>query len=623
MQNPNKLLSDLVAFRTYAKFLPEQKRRESLSETISRNEQMHLDRFSAQKFAGLRDDIREAFRLVRALKVMPSMRGMQFAGQAILKNNVRQYNCAFRHASDVGAFAEILFLLLSGSGVGFSVQWRHVKYLPKVRLPRKEGYFAVHDSIEGWAQALDLLMEAYFLGRPLPKFDFFQISPKGTYLETTGARAPGPEPLKEMLEAVEARLKLAVGRQLRPIEVHDIICLISECVLAGGIRRAALISLFDRWDNEMLRAKTGQWWETHPYRARANNSVVLPRFMLTKEEFFALYKICRESRAGEPGFSWTNDPEMGFNPCHEIAQWSKQFCNVTTLNQGAIRSEAEFYACVRAAALLGTIQAAYTDFPFITDEWRQVTEREALIGVSFTGIADAGGFIQEAWLREGARQVGVVNFQTARRIEINVAARQTTGKPEGSSSAVLGSSSGIHARHAEHYLRTIRLLKDTALAQYLMQKVPELCEPEIGAEDKGIVIAIPQKSPDGAVVRTQETALQAFNRTLSYNRNWVAPGHRSGPNPHNISCSINVRDDEWDELCEAMWNNRADYSGISLFPYDGGTYKQAPFQECDRETYEKYLAYVKDVDLREVVEEVDATSRTSTVACGGGACEVL
>ena len=397
MNQSNKLLSDVTSFRTYSKFLPHIGRRESLEETINRNMHMHLE-----KFPKLSRDIIKAFQRVHELKVMPSMRGLQFAGDAVLKNNARQYNCSYAPINDVRSFGEAMYLLLSGVGFGFSVQRQHVNQLSKITLPKEEGPFVIHDSIQGWAQAVDILMEAYFLGRIRPQFDYSKIRPKGSYLVTTGAKAPGPEPLKKMLELVETKLRNSLGRRLSPIEVHDIVCIISDAVLAGGIRRAALISLFDRDDNEMLKCKHGEWWNHSPWRARANNSAVLPREEVTKEEFDYIFKMCQDSGSGEPGFSWTSNTDWGFNPCHEIALNPNQFCNLTTINQTEITSEKDFLNRVYAAALIGTLQASYTDFSYLRPVWKEITEKEALLGVSFTGIADGKSMINAELLRKGA-----------------------------------------------------------------------------------------------------------------------------------------------------------------------------------------------------------------------------
>lgn len=616
MNISNKLLSDLVAFRTYAKYLHPLNRRESLEETINRNMIMHLE-----KFPKLSQDIVKAFDNVHALKVMPSMRGLQFAGDAVIKNNVRQYNCSYLPINDIRSFGETLFLLLSGAGVGFSVQKTHVNNLPKVQSPREENAFTVNDSIIGWAQALDMLIEAYFLGRVRPIFDFSAIRPKGSYLVTTGAKAPGSEPLKTMLNEVEKRLKVALGRRLSPIEVHDIICIISDCVLSGGIRRAALISLFDRDDQEMLKSKSGEWWVKNPQRARANNSAVLPRSEVTKEEFDYIFSILKDSGSGEPGFSWTNNKDWGFNPCHEISLRPNQFCNLTTINQTGIKNKQDFLKRVHSATLLGTLQASYTDFPYLRPIWKETTEMDALIGTSFTGIADASGIVTNEWLQEGAKLALELNEKYARKIGINPAARVTTLKPEGTSSCVLGSASGIHARHSEYYLRRFRINRGDSLDSYLRNVIPDLVENDLFSAT-GSVVTIPQKSPDGAITREKETAEDMLKRVYDYNENWVSFGHRSGDNKNNVSATISVKDHEWEMVRESMWNNRELYSGISLLPYDGGSYQQAPFEECTKETYEAYMEKVKEIDLKQIVETEDNTTKTETVACSGGVCEI-
>lgn len=935
MNASNRLLSGIVAFRTYAKFLAHIGRRETLEETINRNMHMHLDRFPK-----LSRDIIKAYQRVHELKLVPSMRTLQFSGDAVLKNNARLYNCSYLPIDDIRAFGETLFLLLSGVGVGFSVQRKHVYSLPFVVKPSEEGVYVAHDSIVGWAQCVDQLFDAYMLGRIRPVFDLSKIRPKGSYLVTTGSKAPGPEPLRVMLEKVETKLKAAIGRKLKPIEVHDIICIISDSVLAGGIRRSALISLFDRNDNEMLSCKSGSWWEKYPERARANNSVVLPRNEVTQEEFYAIFEATRSSGSGEPGFSWTNNVDWGYNPCvtgdteiltdkgyqrideltnietniwngfewskvtpkitgknqeivtinfsngntltctkyhkfhiaknyhgdfdvveaknlipgmklikhkfpvitegknleaaylqgfhsaegmdgykfiyvyepklkcldnrlrgfggyvgkldsynrvrfahgrdllpkvfvpidynlkskidwlaglfdgdgtelkegglqlgsidktfllnvqkllttlgvsskvkasteagsrmlpngkggltsfecqqyyrllvgavqmqelkslglkcermnfdknpqrdasqfvtivdiedvgiaetvycfnepknhtgifngvitgqcHEIALNPNQFCNLTSVNQTGVKDKKDFFNRIYAASLIGTLQASYTDFHYLRPKWRETTEKEALLGVSFTGIADNPN-IDPDWLNEGAKLVLDVNKKYADKIGINLAARTTTIKPEGSSSCVLGSSSGIHARHSEYYLRRIRMNADDPLAVYLNNTVPELVEQDLFSST-GVVVTIPQESPKGALTRHQETAESLFFRAINYSHNWVNAGHRSGDNKHNVSVTISVKENEWDNLKELMWKHRDSYSGISLLPFDGGNYKQAPFEDCSKEIYDQYSKIVKEIDLKQVKEETDNTNRIEQIACAGGSCEI-
>lgn len=615
MKKSEKLISSITSFGKYSKHQAHLGRRESLEETINRNMNMHLDRFPK-----LSKDIIKAYQRVHELKLVPSMRTMQFAGDAILKNNARLYNCSYLPIDDVRAFGETLFLLLSGVGVGFSVQRKHIYTLPQIMKPQEEGIYVAHDSIIGWAKCIDQLFDAYMFGQIRPVFDLSKIRPKGSYLVTTGSKAPGPEPLRIMLEKVEAKLKSAVGRKLKPIEVHDILCLISDSVLAGGIRRAAMISLFDRTDKEMLNCKSGSWWDSHPERARANNSAVLPREEVTREEFYSIFDACRASGSGEPGFSWTNNTDWGYNPCHEISLNPFQFCNLTSVNQTGVKDKKDFFNRIYAASLIGTMQSSYTDFHYLRPKWKEITEKEALLGVSFTGIADNQN-IDPSWLREGAALVLEVNEKYAKKMDINLAARTTTIKPEGTSSCVLASSSGIHARHAEFYLRRMRFNVDDPIAVYLSKTIPELVEPDLFSNNT-VVITIPQQSPEGAITRHQETAENLFKRTLQYSNDWVSPGHRSGDNKHNVSVTISVKDNEWDNLREQMWNNRENYSGISLLPFDGGSYQQAPFEDCSKETYEKYESMCKDIDLKQIREETDNTNRIENIACGPGGCEV-
>jgi ribonucleoside-diphosphate reductase alpha chain len=615
MNNSNKLLSQIVSYRTYAKHLAHLNRRELIEETLNRNIHMFLDRFPK-----LSRDIIKASKQLHYLNVMPSMRSLQFGGEAIEKNNVRIFNCSFVNLTYPRAYSEALYLLLSGTGVGFSVQSWHIAQLPKIRKPKEEGTYLIHDSIEGWAEALDRLINAYMYGTIRPLFNFNAIRDKGSYLVTTGAKAPGPEPLRQMLYKVEELLKSAIGRQLTSLECHDMICLIADCVLAGGIRRAALISLFDADDQQMLKCKHGSWWEKHPHRARANNSAVLYRHSTTFEQFKEVYDACIASNAGEPGFFWTNDYDWGTNPCAEIGLRSNQFCNLTTTNLTGIKNEKDLHNRVYAAALLGTLQASFTDFPFLSEKWRRVTEKEALIGCSFTGIADAPHLSAEQ-LQNAARTVLSVNEKYARKIGINIAARTTAIKPEGTASCVVGSSSGIHARHAQYYLRRIRMNKDDELARYLSKVVPELVEPDLFSPS-GVVVTIPQESPQSAITRHDESAKTLFERVCFYYKNWIIPGHRSGNNTHNVSCTINYKPEEVPELLTQLWEQRHSYAAVSLLPFSDTIYQQAPFEDCTKETYEKYEKMVKDIDLSKVFEMEDNTNRAEQLACAGGVCEI-
>lgn len=616
MNKSNKFLSELVAYRTYAKHLSAFNRRESLEETINRNLSMYLE-----KYPKLSRDIIKAFKQVHDFNVMPSMRSLQFGGEAIFRNNVRLFNCSFANITYPRIFAEALFLLLSGTGFGYSVQNHHIKQLPPIKKPKEENVYIVHDSIEGWAEALNQLMSSYFFGSIRPIFDFSKVRQKGSYLVTTGAKAPGPEPLKKMLERVEELLKTAIGRRLKSLEVHDMVCLIADCVLSGGIRRAALISLFDRNDKDMLTSKHGAWWEKYPHRARANNSAVLPRHEVTYEEFKNVYDMCIASNAGEPGFFWTNDVDHGTNPCAEIGLQSNQFCNLSSANLTGIKNEKDFHNRVYATALLGTLQAGFTEFPYLSNKWKEITEQEALIGCSFTGIADATS-ISGSDLQKAAKLVLEVNEKYARKIGINLAARTTAIKPEGTASCVLGSSSGIHARHSEFYLRRVRMNKDDELARYLMRVVPELVEEDVFSPS-GVVVTIPQESPQNAITRHSESALELFDRVKHYYNNWVIPGHREGANTHNISCTINYKPEEVESLLKALWEDRFQYAAVSLLPFSDTIYQQAPFEDCNKETFEKYNKMIKEIDLTKVFELEDNTNRAEQLACSGGTCEII
>lgn len=615
MNKSNRLLSEVVAYRTYAKYLSHANRRESLAETINRNMTMHLD-----KFPTLSRDIIKAYKQVHDFKVMPSMRSLQFGGEAILRNNTRLFNCSFAHIKDARIFAEALYLLLSGTGFGYSVQGHHINQLPSIKQPKEEGIYIVHDSIEGWAEALNQLMNAYFYGAIRPVFDFSNVRAKGSYLVTTGAKAPGPEPLKLMLVKVETMLKAALNRKLTDIECHIILCRIADCVLAGGIRRAALISLFDKDSKAMLTCKHGNWWEKHPELARANNSAVLLRGSVSMEEFYHIYDMCIESNAGEPGFFWTNSLEWGTNPCAEIALQSNQFCNLTTTNLTGVKNEKDFENRIYAAAFLGTLQASYTDFPYLSERWKKVTEEEALIGCSFTGIADSAS-LSGSDLTKAANQVLQINEKYSRKLRINPAARTTAIKPEGTASCVLGSSSGIHARHDQHYLRRVRMNRDDELAKYLMRVCPELVEADLFSQT-GVVVTIPQESPEGAVLRNNESAIELFERVKLYYENWIVPGHRSGVNTHNVSCTINYRPEEVELLRAKLWEDRLSYAAVSLLPASDTIYQQAPFESCDEETFLKYDAMVKDIDLTKVMEMEDNTNRAEQLACAAGVCEI-
>ena len=617
MNLENRILSDVTVHMKYAKYLDEEQRRENWGELVTRNMEMHI-----KKFPQLEDEIRENYKMVYDKKVLPSMRSMQFGGKPIEVSPNRIFNCAYCPVDDPRVFGEIMFLLLGGTGVGFSVQDHHVSKLPEIRKPstKRTRRFLIGDSIEGWADAVKSLIQSYFKGTSKLRFDFSDIRPKGARLVTSGGKAPGPQPLKECLLKIGGLLnEKENGDQLSPIEVHDIVCYIADAVLAGGIRRAALISLFSADDSEMLVAKAGPWWELNPQRGRANNSVVLMRHKIDKQTFMNVWKRVEESRSGEPGFYLSNDKDWGCNPCCEIGLRPFQFCNLVEINVSDVTEQNDLNARARAASFIATLQASYTDFHYLRPVWKRTTEKEALIGVSMTGIASGG--VLKLNMSEASLEVNKMNRQVAMQIGINKAARTTCVKPAGTTSLTLGTSSGIHAWHNEFYLRRVRVGKNEAIYHYLAQNLPELIE-----DDKFIsntaVISIPQKAPSGAITR-HESAFDLLERVKKVSDEWVRGGHQKGSNGHNVSATISIKDDEWDSVGEWMWSNKEFYNGLSVLPYDGGTYVQAPFEDCDEETYERMLQLVKNVDLDLVIETEDETDLSGEIACGGGSCEIF
>lgn len=929
--NDKQALADITVFNKYARFNNTANRRENWAEIVNRNAEMHK-----AKYPHMAEEIDMVYQdFVHTKRVLPSMRSLQFGGRPILMAENRIFNCAYAPAESTKFFSELMFLLLGGTGMGYSVQRRHTDKLPKVKSPEsdQEYKYQIQDSIVGWADAVKVVCKAFFNAGTLPVFDYRDIREKGAELITTGGQAPGPEPLRICIAQLIDVLRGAVGRKLHPIEVHDMACIIADAVLAGGIRRAAMISLFDRDDDEMLACKSGDWWKTHPHRGRSNNSAVLPRGEVTEEEFAELMQRVEASGCGEPGVYWTNNKDWGTNPCcftgdmkllttegykslsslvdvtfnnvningnatpgkvwsngiknivevkfikapsirctadhvfmtingtgveakdlkgqrlmphylikthpvdisafkagyilgdgglgrlnstshkglevyigakdldvgyyfevgtpgtyyqteaydiaikyglkasstfdrelpievsddfmmglysangsvikngkrvalkttssklrdqvitwltskgmtpyfttnkptnvkfsngeylckesydvnisgvdnlclfastvsfvHEYKQealekailesgkyvcavkpagseevfdfnepeehWGViegvivhnceiglrpyQMCNLTEINAGAIETQDDFNQAASAAAFLGTLQAGYTDFHYLNPKWKIACEKDALLGVSMTGIAS--GTVEALDMEEAVSYVLEENEQVAEMIGINKAARTTCVKPAGTTSLVLGTSSGIHAWHAPYYIRRMRAGKDEALAQYLMTAAPGLVEQDVTKENQ-VVLSFPQRAPEGATVRS-EHMLELLERVKDVSVRWVAPGHRDGINQHNVSCTISVMDNQWKLLTRWMWTNRDHYNGISVLPYFGAeAYPQLPFEDITREQYEAMLPLLESVDISKVFElDGNAIDLASELACAGGACEIV
>ena len=630
-------LSNVVVFNKYAKYLPQQKRRETYDEIIFRYLQMMVD-----KYPHLSSDIMRNGQYIFDKKVLPSMRALQFAGPAIQKNEARIYNCCYLPIDDYRAFGEIMFLLLGGTGVGYSVQFKHIEKLPEIHKPVKSQKFLVGDSIEGWADAVKHLVGSYLGFRSTkPRFDFSDIRHKGARLITAGGKAPGPEPLKKCLFELEQILnRKEIGEKLSSVEVHDIVCHIADAVLAGGIRRAALISLFSADDEQMLTCKFGNWWELNPQRGRANNSAVLVRHRITREFFLDLWRKIELSNAGEPGIYFTNNPDWGTNPCCEIALRPYQFCNLCEVNVSDVTSQQDLNERVTAATFFGTLQAGFTDFHYLRPIWKKTTEKDALVGIGMTGIASMEVFKYD--LKEAANEAELTNIEVCQTIGINRAARITCVKPSGTTSCVLGTASGIHAWHNDFYIRRMQMSKSEDLYKYLAANHPSLVKDHLLIPNSAVV-EIPIKAPEGSVIRT-ETALDTLERVKKVSMDWIKPGHIHGDNTHNVSATISIDKtrlypagtqtdsegvvnnfylDEWQVVGQWMWENKEYYNGLSCLPFDGGSYSQAPFEDITEQQYYELVEQLTSIDLTEIVEDDDVTSLVDELACQNGACEIL
>ena len=617
MNIEQSLLSDITVYMKYARYTPELKRRETWEELIDRNKQMHIE-----KFPDLKNEIEKAYKFVYDKKILPSMRSIQFAGKPISINNVRIFNCSYLPIDDIASFSEIMFLLLSGCGVGYSVQKHHIEKLPQIRKPLKSKRYLVGDSIEGWADAVKILVKAYLKGGPLPLFDFRDIRPKGAQLITVGGKAPGHEPLKIALVHVQAILdRKQDGEYLTSLDCHDIICHLADAVLSGGIRRAALIALFNLDDEEMLTCKFGNWWENNPQRGRANNTAVLIKSKIEKDTFLELWKKIELSNSGEPGFIFSNDKDAGTNPCAEINLKPNQHCNLCEVNASTIESQEDLNERVKAAAFIGTLQASYTDFHYLREIWKKTTEKEALLGIGMTGIAS--GTVLNYSLKEAAKIAVEENARIAEIIGINKAARVTCVKPSGTTSLVLGTSSGIHAWHDKYYLRRIRIGKNEALYTHLLINHPELLEDDFFKPNIQAIVTIPQKAPENAIIRPKETAIELLERIKKFNKEWIKPGHRRGSNMHNVSATVNIKQNEWETVGTWLWDNKEYFTALSFLPESDHSYFQAPFESITKEDFEKLVSSLHSIDLSKVIEFEDMTSLRDQAACSGNSCEIV
>ena len=686
-------LADYIASAKYARYRPELGRRETYIEAVDRVAQMHRDNFAAKLERrtpetlpahlshlveptdryrigewllgqSLESLIDRAFEAVRTRRVLPSMRSLQFGGNAILKNHSRMFNCSYSAIDRVEFFKEYFFLLLSGTGCGFSVQKQHVARLPALPVRARDldlavVHHTVGDTIEGWSDALHALFQSHYDNTKV-EFNFSQIRPRGAALKTSGGKAPGHLPLKQALIETDRILSSASGRKLRPIEVYDICMHIARSVLSGGIRRSATICLFSDDDEEMMTAKTGDWFSKNPQRSASNNSAIILRSSNDEATFRKLFQAQKEF--GEPGFYFTNDLEFGCNPCceiglHPVAQgpfseadtkhlralgyqgelnadtrlsgW--QMCNLTTIN-GAITTNEELFfdACIQAA-VVGTLQAAYTKMPYLGPVSRFLNERDALLGVSICGLMDNPEVLfNPSTLERGAHLVQLTNKLVAELVGILPAARLTCVKPEGTASLLLGAGSGIHPHHARRYFRRVQANRKEPIYQHFHAANPHMTEASVYNPDADDVITFPVEAPAEAILRDDINALEFLEFVKLVQKHWVQAGtadeSRSPGLHHNVSNTCTVRPDEWANVSAFIWANRAYFTGISLLSHDGDKrYAQAPREAISTEDdVAKWnrLAYQK-VDYRQLLEKTDETKLKEIVACAGGACEVV
>ena len=617
-----------IATSRYARWLNDENRRENWRETV--------ERFIANVIRPNADPYTEEEILfsMLSLEVMPSMRSVMTAGPALERDNTAGYNCSYLPVDDIKSFDEAMFILLCGTGVGFSVERQYISKLPEVpTLFTSEDIIVVHDSKEGWAKALRKLIAMLYSGE-IPTWDVSKVRPAGAKLKTFGGRASGPAPLVELFNYVVSKFKEAQGRRLSSLECHDIMCFIGQVVVVGGVRRSAMISLSNLSDDRMRNAKSGSWWEHNAQRALANNSVAYterPDIETFMREWLSLVesksgergvfsRVASRKQAAKNGRRDTNF-EFGTNPCSEIILRPYEFCNLSECVVRATDTIEDLERKVKIATIIGTIQSTLTNFPYLRKIWQKNTEEERLLGVSLTGIMDNKLLTHSnaglAATLERLRHVAIdTNAEWAKRLGIPVSTAITCVKPSGTVSQLVNSASGIHARHSAYYIRTVRGDNKDPLTQFMKdQGIPS--EPCVMKPDSTTVFSFPQKSPDGAVTRNDMTALEQLELWMTYQRHWCE---------HKPSVTITVKDNEWMEVGAWVFKNFDEVSGVSFLPHSDHSYQQAPYQECSKHDYETLLSVMPDrIDWARLSEyETEDTSKgTSTFACAGGSCEMV
>jgi ribonucleoside-diphosphate reductase alpha chain len=632
MKNLPTLYQDFIHLSRYSRWLEEEGRRETWEETVNRYFNFFDEHLKGMKVKITKEEREELRQAVLNLEIMPSMRSLMTAGEALIRDNTAGYNCSYVAVNRVRAFDEILYILMCGTGVGFSVEKQFVEKLPTIaeEFTQSDTTIIVQDSKAGWAKAYKELV-SLLIGGQVPQWDVSKVRPAGARLKTFGGRASGPKPLEDLFQFTCDTFKRAAGRKLTSIECHDIVCKIAEIVVVGGVRRSALISLSNLSDDRMRNAKTGAWWEANPQRALANNSAVYterPEIGVFMEEWLSLYN----SKSGERGIfnrdatkktvarlGDRRDPnfEFGTNPCSEIILRDRQFCNLTEVVVRAEDTPESLKRKTRLAAILGTWQASLTNFPYLSSEWKKNCEEEALLGVSLTGILD-NKMMQNpsSDLLNALKQEAVsTNKEWAKRLGINPAASITCVKPSGTVSQLVDAASGIHARHAKYYIRTVRADQKDPICK-LMVDLGFPHEPCVMKPEHTMVFSFPMKA-EGSITRNDMTAIEQLELWLVYQRNWCE---------HKPSVTITVKEHEWMEVGAWVYKHFDEISGISFLPHSDHSYRQAPYQDCTKEQYEEMLAKMpKTVDWSQLkkYEKEDNTAGTQTYACSGDKCEIV
>ena len=586
----------------YARWIPEKRRRETWRESVDRVKEM-----MQHQCPEINGDIDWAYDMMHKKRVLGSQRALQFGGSPILKHNARIYNCIASYIDRLRFFQECMYLLLCGCGTGFSVQQHHIAKLPKL-VQKKEGTkkFVIPDTIEGWSDSVGVLVSSYFeqddlfpeYARKTVNFDYSEIRPAGSFLSSSSGKAPGPEPLKKALTNIKKVLDKALkdalfsNRKLRPIDAYDVVMHAADAVISGGVRRSATICVFSPDDEEMALAKTGNWFHDNPQRGRSNNSALLLRDSTTPEQFSSLMKSVREF--GEPGFVWSDSTELIVNPCVEIGlypvdeetgQTGWQACNLSTVNCAKIKTKEEFFESCKAASIVGTLQAGFSEMPYLGEVTERILRREALLGVSMTGIMEQHDICLDPDIqKEGARVVKKTNRELAKKIGINPAARTTCVKPEGTASCILGTSSGIHPHHAKRYIRRVQANKMEDIYQHFRKTNPRACEESVwSANDSDDVVSFCIEVPDGAKLKNKVSAIDLLSCVKLTQQNWVMTGRTDSLCvqdflQHNVSNTINVKPEEWEDVEKFIYKNRKYFCGVSLLPVSGDKdYPQAPF----------------------------------------------